>query len=188
MRSTLGQKLGERWGLHDESVGLGNPAAFPRFTFGNTELMGGIGLIPSDPKKAIRSPRQPAAMESASRQLGESRRILAPLGWAAGTIVLLLRGVKLLILNWRLSVIQLVPAAWVWLAMWDLKRHLLHGASFRHLPLVAMLALAAAVVVFTIAAFWCNTIFAFAIDAPPPPRIAPAFRQARQIVRIGDRF
>ncbi len=122
----------------------------------------------------------PAAMESASRQLGESRRILAPLGWAAGTIVLLIKGVKLLILNWRLSVIQLVPAAWVWLAMWDLKRHLLHGESFRHLPLAAILALAAAVVVFTIAAFWCNTIFAFAIDGPPPPRIAPAFRQARQ--------
>jgi putative tricarboxylic transport membrane protein len=27
-------------------VGLGNPAGFPRFAFGNTELMGGIGLIP----------------------------------------------------------------------------------------------------------------------------------------------
>ena len=26
-------------------VGLGNPAGFPRFTFGNTELMGGIGMI-----------------------------------------------------------------------------------------------------------------------------------------------
>ncbi len=27
-------------------VGLGNPAGFPRFTFGSVELMGGIGLIP----------------------------------------------------------------------------------------------------------------------------------------------
>jgi TctA family transporter len=26
-------------------VGLGNPAGFPRFTFGNTEMMGGIGMI-----------------------------------------------------------------------------------------------------------------------------------------------
>ena len=33
-------------GLLVASVGLGNPAAFPRFTFGNTELLGGIGLIP----------------------------------------------------------------------------------------------------------------------------------------------
>jgi TctA family transporter len=33
-------------GLLIACVGLGNPAGFPRFTFGNTELMGGIGLIP----------------------------------------------------------------------------------------------------------------------------------------------
>src|SRR5690349_12381410 len=33
-------------GLMIACVGLGNPAAFPRFTFGNTELLGGIGMIP----------------------------------------------------------------------------------------------------------------------------------------------
>jgi TctA family transporter len=33
-------------GLLVASIGLGNPAGFPRFTFGNTELMGGIGFIP----------------------------------------------------------------------------------------------------------------------------------------------
>jgi putative tricarboxylic transport membrane protein len=33
-------------GLSVAAVGLGNPAGFPRFTFGSTELMGGIGLIP----------------------------------------------------------------------------------------------------------------------------------------------
>jgi len=33
-------------GLSVASVGLGNPAGYPRFTFGSTELMGGIGLIP----------------------------------------------------------------------------------------------------------------------------------------------
>src|SRR5437867_4633710 len=33
-------------GLLVASVGLGNPAGFPRFTFGNTELLGGIGMIP----------------------------------------------------------------------------------------------------------------------------------------------
>src|SRR5690349_14749726 len=34
-------------GLLVASVGLGNPAAFPRFTFGNAELLGGVGLIPT---------------------------------------------------------------------------------------------------------------------------------------------
>jgi len=33
-------------GLLVASIGLNNPAAIPRFTFGNTELLGGIGLIP----------------------------------------------------------------------------------------------------------------------------------------------
>ena len=33
-------------GLMVACVGLGNPAGFPRFTFGNTELLGGIGMIP----------------------------------------------------------------------------------------------------------------------------------------------
>ncbi len=33
-------------GLFVACVGLGNPAGFPRFTFGNVELMGGIGMIP----------------------------------------------------------------------------------------------------------------------------------------------
>src|SRR5438093_9736537 len=33
-------------GLLVASVGLNNPAAIPRFTFGNTELLGGIGMIP----------------------------------------------------------------------------------------------------------------------------------------------
>ena len=33
-------------GLLVACVGLGNPAGYPRFTFGSTELMGGIGMIP----------------------------------------------------------------------------------------------------------------------------------------------
>jgi TctA family transporter len=33
-------------GLLIACVGLNNPAAFPRFTFGSTEMMGGLGMIP----------------------------------------------------------------------------------------------------------------------------------------------
>ena len=33
-------------GLFIATVGLGNPAGFARFTFGSTELMGGIGMVP----------------------------------------------------------------------------------------------------------------------------------------------
>ncbi len=33
-------------GLMISAVGLGNPGGYPRFTFGNVELMGGLGMIP----------------------------------------------------------------------------------------------------------------------------------------------
>src|SRR5215470_14069388 len=47
----------------------------------------------------------PVEIESTARRLGESRTYLAPVAWAAGAIVLLIRGIKLLFLNWRLSLI-----------------------------------------------------------------------------------
>jgi hypothetical protein len=120
----------------------------------------------------------PATIEAAAHHFGESRPFLAPVGWAAGTIVLLIRGVKLLLINWRLTLIQIVPAAWVWLTMWDLKQHTLRGVPFRHITAGGMVLLLVASIMLSIVAFWCNTVFAFAIDAPPPPRIRPATRKA----------
>lgn len=125
-----------------------------------------------------------ASIEAAARELGQSRRILTPVAWVAGTLVLLITGIKLLILNWRLTVVQLIPASWVWLAMWDLKRHLLHGARFNHFTVPERILLVAGLLLFSILAYWCNTVFAFAIDAPPPPRIAPAIRQSRDGTRV----
>lgn len=121
----------------------------------------------------------PHAVETAARRLGESRRWLAPLAWAAGTVVLFLDGVKLLVTNWRLSLIQLLPAAWIWLATWDLKSHLLERQGFRDVPVVVLIVLSIAILVCSIASYWCNTVFAMAIDGPPPPRLAPAIRRAR---------
>lgn len=120
----------------------------------------------------------PGEIESAAQELGQSRRYLAPVAWAAGAIVLLVRGIKLLLLNWRLTLIQLVPAAWVWLVMWDLKEHALRGAPFRDITVAGMIAATLLAVAASIAAFWCNTVFAFAISEPPP-RIRPAARRAK---------
>ena len=122
----------------------------------------------------------PKSIESTAVQFGNSRPYLAPIAWAAGTLVLLLRGVKLLILNWRLLLIQLVPAAWIWIAMYDLKQHGLRGAPFRDLNAGAVIVLSAIAIAWTIAAFWCNTVFAYAIDVPPPPLIRPAVHQTNK--------
>jgi hypothetical protein len=119
-----------------------------------------------------------ARIELAARRFGASRRYLVPVAWAAGAIVLLVRGVKLLLVNWRLGLLELVPAAWVWFVMWELKQHALRGAAFRQITLGGMLLAAFGAVVLTTAAFWCNTVFGYAISNERP-EIAPAIRQAR---------
>jgi hypothetical protein len=116
-------------------------------------------------------------IEAAAQRLGESRRYLAPVAWAAGAIVLVIRGIKLLILNWRLTLIQVIPALWVWLVLWDLKAHTLRAVPFRQITVGGMIVLIVLAVALSIAAFWCNTVFGFAIDGEKP-RIAPAARQA----------
>jgi hypothetical protein len=121
-------------------------------------------------------------IEATAREFGESRRYLAPIAWAAGALVLAVRGIKLLVLNWRLSLIELVPAVWVWVVMWDLKDHTLRAAPFRQLTLAGVLLLGVVSVIASIAAFWCNTVFGFAIEEGRP-RIRPAARRANR--RLG---
>lgn len=120
----------------------------------------------------------PDQIEAQARLLGESRRYLAPIAWAAGAVVLLVRGVQLLVLNWRLSLIELVPAAWVWLTMWDLRRDVLRADLFRDITTGQVTALTLLTITMSIAAFWCNTVFGFAVSQERP-LIRPAARAAR---------
>jgi hypothetical protein len=123
---------------------------------------------------------EPADVEAASRQLGRSRRWLAPLAYVAGALALLVDGVKLLIANWRLSLVELVPALWIWITTWNLKAHFFRGRSLAFIHGPAAVGVAVAAVIVTVVSFWCNAVFAFAVDRPPPPRLVPAFAEARR--------
>ena len=123
-------------------------------------------------------------VESAIKQLGESRRYLAPLGYIAGGFVLLLDGIKLLFLNWRLTLIEILPAVWIWFTFFDLKAHYLHGRQLNIVRGPLALAVAVVVVLITIASFYFNAIFAFAVAGDRPPRIRPAAAQARTHLRL----
>ena len=125
-----------------------------------------------------------AAVEQAVLRLSQSRRLFAPLAFAVGAIVMLFDGVKLLITNWRLTLIQVLPAMWIWLALLDLKAHVLHGNSFHVLrgPVVVPVVLAVAAI--TAASFFLNAVFAFAIAEPGPPMIGPAFTRARSSLAV----
>src|SRR5580692_1211737 len=119
------------------------------------------------------------ALEEGVLRLSSSRRWLAPLALAVGALAMLFDGVKLLFTNWRLTLVQVLPAMWIWAAMLDLKAHVLHGKSFHVLtgPVVIPIVLAVAAV--TAASFFLNAVFAFAIASGGPPVIRPAFGQAR---------
>ena len=123
-------------------------------------------------------------MEQAVLRLSRSRRLFAPLALAAGAVVMLFQGVKLLVTNWRLTLVQVLPAMWIWLAMLDLKAHVLRGKSFHvvHGPVVIPLVLAVAAI--TAACFFLNAVFAFAIARPGPPVIRPAFTRARSSLAV----
>lgn len=132
---------------------------------------------------AIRDSDQ-AAVEQAVLQLSASRRLFAPLALAVGAFAMLAEGVKLLLTNWRLTLIQVLPAMWIWAAMIDLKAHVLHGKSFHVLHGPVLIPIVLGIAAITAASFFLNAVFAFAIANPGPPVIRPAFTQARSHLAI----
>jgi len=122
-------------------------------------------------------------VEEALLQLARTRRIFAPLALAIGAFVMLFSGLRLLVTNWRLMLVQVLPAMWIWAATFDLKAHVLHGKEFNIIRGPVVLVLFAAVVVITIAAFYLNAVFAFAISQPGSPDLRVGFNQARKRIR-----
>jgi hypothetical protein len=111
--------------------------------------------------------------------LSQSRRLLAPLTLAVGGIAMLFSGVKVLVLNWRLMLVQVLPVALTWLAMYDLKAHALSRTSFPGLRGAILIPIALAIIVLTAASFFMNSVFGFAVSQPGRPEIRPAIKQAR---------
>ena len=121
-----------------------------------------------------------ATIEQAILRLSRRRRILAPLALTVTAFVLLFDGLRLILTNWRLMLVQVLPAMWIWLAMYDLKAHVLHGRSFHVLRGPILIPIALIIVGLTVASFVLNAVFAFAIAQSGPPRVRPAFAQARR--------
>jgi hypothetical protein len=125
-----------------------------------------------------------AAVESAVIALSRSRRIFAPLVFAIGAFVMLFQGVKLLVSNWRLTLIQLLPAVWITVAFVDLKAHIFHGKEFHSWSLAMVVALVVVITLVTAACYYLNAVFAFAISQPGKPQIRLGFALARRHLPI----
>jgi hypothetical protein len=119
-----------------------------------------------------------AAVESAVIALSRSRRIFAPLVFAVGAFVMLFQGLRLLFSNWRLTLVQVLPAMWIWVAMLDLKAHVFHGKEFHTGYGAVALALVLVIALVTAAGFYLNAVFAFVISRPGKPRIRRGFALA----------
>ncbi len=124
-----------------------------------------------------------AMVEQAIVALSQRSRLLAPLALIVGAFSMLFQGIKLLFTNWRLTLVQVLPAMWIWAAMLDLKAHALHGKEFHIFrgPLLAVVLLVIAAL--TAGSFYLNAVFAFAISRPGPPEIRPGFTRARRHLR-----
>jgi hypothetical protein len=121
-----------------------------------------------------------AAVEAAILELSRSRRAFAPIVFAIGAFVMLFQGVQLLFSNWRLTLVQVLPAMWIWIAMLDLKEHVFRGHEFHVWNGSVQVLLVVVITLLTAASFYLNAVFAFAISQPGAPQIRPAFTLARR--------
>ncbi len=120
-----------------------------------------------------------ARIEEAVLRLSRRHRALAPLALAVSAFVLLFDGLRLLVSNWRLTLVTVLPAMWIWLAMLDLKVHVLHGHTFHVIRGPILIPICLVIVAVTTASFFLNAVFAFAIAKPGRPEVRPGVDQAR---------
>jgi len=122
-------------------------------------------------------------IEDAVLQLSKKRRIFAPLTLAVGAFVMLFNGLRLLVTNWRLMLVQVLPAMLIWATTIDLKAHVLHGKELHDIRGPIVLVLFAVAVLVTTASFYLNAAFAFTISQPGPPQLRTGFEEARKHAR-----
>jgi hypothetical protein len=113
-------------------------------------------------------------------RLSRSRRLFAPLAYTVGAFAMLIGGLRRLLTNWRLIPVELLPAIWLWLAMYDLKLHLLKGSSFHSAHEGELVPIALLIIAVTVIALFLQVVFAFAVAQQGTPSIAPAFAEARR--------
>jgi dihydroflavonol-4-reductase len=128
---------------------------------------------------AIRDGDERALLGSLERTVA-SHRLLAPFAAALGGIAMLLAGLRLLIVNWRLTLVQIVPAMWIWVVMYDLRIHVIRDDSALEVSGWALLPIGLAIVAITAACFFLNAVFGFAVAQPGTPSVRPAVAEARR--------
>ena len=119
-----------------------------------------------------------AKIEAAVLRMSESHVLLRPLAFAISAFVLLFDSLRLILANWRLLLLQLLPAMWIWMAMAVLRAYVLYDQDLDEIYGPEIIPVFLVVIAVTIASFFLNATFAFAIMRPGAP-IRPALAEAR---------
>lgn len=130
-----------------------------------------------------------AKIEEAVVRLSESHVLLRPLALAISAFVLLFDSLRLILTNWRLMLLQLLPALWIWLAMAILRAYVLYDQDLDEIYGLEIIPVFLVVIGLTIASFFLNATFAFAImreGAPIRPAIAEARTHMGEIAVFGS--
>jgi len=111
-------------------------------------------------------------------RLSSRRRLFAPLAYLVGAFAMMLEGLRRLLHDWRLVPIELLPAVWLWLAMYDVRLHVLRGSSFHSAHEGDLVAVVLLIVGVTVAALFLNVVFAFAVAGDTSQTLGDSLRAA----------
>lgn len=113
-------------------------------------------------------------------RLSSSRRLFAPLAYLVGAFAMLFEGLRRLLHQWRAVPVELIPAVWLWLAMYDLRLQVVRGNSFHSFHETDLVALVAVLIVgVTVLALFLNVVFAFAVADERSFSVSESLRAAR---------
>lgn len=121
----------------------------------------------------------PQAVADGVRRVIGRRRWLLPLVVVGQTLDALVAGVLLLLRNWKLLLVELVPAIWLGALTWDWRARVTGRLPLAEVHGAAAVGVAVLVMAATYAAYWCNALFAFTATRPPPVDLRAAARSAR---------
>ena len=92
---------------------------------------------------------------------------------------MLFTGLRMLITNWRLMLIEVLPAMWIWAAMINIKAHVLQGKSFIGFEGPELFGLVLLIAVITAMSFYLNAVLRSRSSNPGPAQISAGFAGAR---------
>lgn len=133
---------------------------------------GGLGV-------AVPSELDVAELSTRLEDLGRRHRWWRPIGYVGVALLGLAGALVTLTRNWRLVLLEIVPAVWLGAISWQWRRVVLFGDDRPVVSGVGAAGVTVLVIAATSTSYWCNVTFALTVRRTGRPDIRSAFAQAR---------